>query len=134
MMFKFKSPSFRNSFSSTVIIAFACASPLLVAAGDLAEDPFELGLAKQHAGDGKKHWDGKSPEELRVWAKKNLHHKLTAKRVIDAEAHPEWAWFRKSGLGLFLHWGLTSANPETGDAWAMVWSKSKEKHKRFMLC
>ncbi len=98
----------------------------------LAEDPFELEQMNQHAEDGKNNWKGRSPEELRAWAKKNLHLKLTAKRVINAKAHPEWDWFRKSGLGLFLHWGLTSANPDTGDAWAMVWSEVKAKHKRFM--
>lgn len=118
--------------SFSLITTIACFTPVLNAADELAEDPFELGLAKQHAGDSQKHWEGKSPEELRAWAKENLHHKLTAKRVIDADAHPEWDWFRKSGLGLFLHWGLTSANPDTGDAWAMVWSDTKVKHKRFM--
>ncbi|WPJ96306.1 alpha-L-fucosidase [Coraliomargarita algicola] len=104
----------------------------LTAKDDLAEDPFELALSQKHAGDGQKHWEGKSPEELRAWAKKNLHLKLTAKRTIDAEAHPEWAWFRKAGLGLFLHWGPTSANPATGDAWAMVWSQRKADSGRFM--
>jgi alpha-L-fucosidase len=98
----------------------------------LAEDPYELEQLNKDAGVADKVWVGKSPEELRAWAKKNLHGKLTAKRVIDAKAHPEWEWFRKSGLGLFLHWGPTSANPDTGDAWAMVWSEQKEKAGRFM--
>lgn len=118
---------------SLVALGLTVAGPLTMTAKDeLAEDPFELALAQEHAGDGQKHWEDKSPEELRAWAKKNLHHKLTAKRTIDAAAHPEWEWFRKSGLGLFLHWGLTSANPDTGDAWAMVWSQRKADAGRFM--
>ena len=104
-----------------LVCAFSLAfSTQLSAEANLAEDPFELGRAKHQAGAGRDNWTGRSPEELRVWAKENLHHKLTAKRVIVAKDHPEWDWFRKSGLGLFLHWGLTSGNPQTGDAWAMV--------------
>lgn len=117
---------------TTGLLAAFVSTHSLRAEGQLAEDPFELALSKQHAGDGQRHWEGKTPEELRAWAKENLHTKLTAKRVFNASEHPEWAWFRKSGLGLFLHWGLTSANPKTGDAWAMVWSERKEKSGRFM--
>lgn len=97
----------------------------------LAEDPF---LVNKHSNtySEDKPWEGKSPKELRVWAKKNLHHKLTAKRVIIDAEHPEWEWFRKSGLGIFLHWGLPSANPDTGDAWAIKWSEKKEKVGRYM--
>lgn len=104
----------------------------LLSAENLAEDPFEVGRAKQDAGDGKRHWVGKTPEEIRAWTRENLHHKLRAAKVIDSAKHPEWDWFQKTGLGLFLHWGLTSENPDTGDAWAMVWSEIKAKHKRFM--
>ena len=99
------------------IVAFALVvgiQPTHAAENNLAEDPFSLELAKHQSASVDKPWVGRSPEELRVWAKKNLHHKVTAKKVIDAEAHPEWDWFRKSGLGLFLHWGLPSANPDTG--------------------
>lgn len=128
-----KQPRVLSLGLSLIALGASLACPFALSAEDnLAEDPFELALSKQHAGDGEKHWEGKSPAELRVWAKKNLHHKLTAKRVFNAEAHPEWDWFRKSGLGLFLHWGLTSENPATGDAWAMVWSERKAKSKRFM--
>ena len=98
----------------------------------LAEDPFLLEQAQKQEKNTERPWDNRTPQELRTWAKKNLHHKITAKKVIDAKAHPEWDWFRKSGLGLFLHWGLTSENPATGDAWAMVWSEQKMKHNRFM--
>ncbi|CAA6676323.1 MULTISPECIES: alpha-L-fucosidase [unclassified Lentimonas] len=107
-------------------------SSQLSAKDELGEDPFALNQAQHQAGEGKDNWSGRSPEELRAWAKKNLHHKLTARRVIVAKDHPEWDWFRKSGLGLFLHWGLTSENPQTGDAWAMVWSERKAKSNRFM--
>ena len=117
------------------IVAFALVvgiQPTHAAENNLAEDPFSLELAKHQSASVDKPWVGRSPEELRVWAKKNLHHKVTAKKVIDAEAHPEWDWFRKSGLGLFLHWGLPSANPDTGDAWAVIWSANKEKAGRYM--
>jgi alpha-L-fucosidase len=97
-----------------------------------AEDPNAMQQKAPPKQSRVRPWEGRTPEELRAWAKKNLHHKLTAKKVIDAEAHPEWAWFRKSGLGLFLHWGLPSANPNTGDAWAVIWSKQKANHKRHM--
>jgi alpha-L-fucosidase len=99
---------------------------------NLAEDPFELAQAK-HQSKGERPWAERSPEELRAWAKKNLHHKLTARQVIDADAHPEWEWFRRSGLGLFLHWGPASVEPNNGDAWAMVWSAAKAKAKRTMM-
>ncbi|WP_372776067.1 alpha-L-fucosidase [Mangrovibacterium sp.] len=99
--------------------------------GNLAEDPFVVDQAN-HQQSTDKPWVGRSTEELRIWAKKNLHTKLTAKKVIDAKAHPEWAWFRMSGLGLFIHWGLPSANPRTGDAWAIQWSEQKEKAGRYM--
>ena len=72
------------------------------AENNLAEDPFALEQAKNQSANVENPWEGRSPEELRRWAKKNLHHKVTAKKIINAAAHPEWAWFRKSGLGLFL--------------------------------
>lgn len=97
----------------------------------LAEDPFFVNKHSNTYSEDKP-WEGKSPEELRVWAKKNLHHKLTAKRVIVDKNQPQWEWFRKSGLGIFLHWGLPSANPDTGDAWAIKWSEKKEKIDRYM--
>jgi alpha-L-fucosidase len=97
----------------------------------LAEDPF---LVNQHENTTsvEKPWLNRSPEELRVWSKENLHRKLTAKKVIIDAEHPEWEWFRKSGLGIFLHWGLPSANTNTGDAWAIQWSETKEKAGRYM--
>ncbi|MDF7826659.1 alpha-L-fucosidase [Pontiellaceae bacterium B12227] len=98
----------------------------------LAEDPFALEQAKHKLSSGEKPWEGRSPEELRKWAKKNLHHKVTARNIIIAEDHPEWAWFRKSGLGLFIHWGLPSANPDTGDAWAIQWNEAKARAGRYM--
>ncbi|MGB0344875.1 MAG: alpha-L-fucosidase [Coraliomargarita sp.] len=88
----------------------------------LAEDPFAM--AEQDSSGGRP-WAERSPEELRVWARENLHHKLTARSVIDESANPQWSWFRKSGLGLFLHWTPASVPPNNGDAWAMVWDKRK---------
>ncbi|KJD35989.1 alpha-L-fucosidase [Tamlana sedimentorum] len=97
----------------------------------LAEDPFEVNKYK-NSYKQKKPWDTKTPKELRVWAQKNLHQKLTARKVFKDGEHPEWEWFRKSGLGIFLHWGLPSTNPDTGDAWAIRWSEKKEKSGRYM--
>ncbi len=97
----------------------------------LAEDPFAVDQAN-HQQRNEKPWLNRTPEELRVWARENLHNKLRAGKVIAAKDHPEWEWFRKSGLGLFLHWGLPSANPNTGDAWAVMWSEQKEKAGRYM--
>lgn len=132
-IFMAKNPALDIMFKPYLFLSLSILLPFgLIAKEELGEDPFELARATQHAGEGKDNWTGRSPEELRAWAKENLHHKLTARRVIMAENHPEWDWFRKSGLGLFLHWGLTSENPQTGDAWAMVWSDKKEKAKRFM--
>jgi len=105
--------------------------PLVAQEAKLAEDPFTLEQAK-HQQRTEQPWVGRSQNELQVWAKENLHHKLTAKRVIINEDHPEWEWFRRSGLGIFLHWGLPSANPNTGDAWAVMWSEKKEKAGRYM--
>ncbi len=102
------------------------------AEANLAEDPFALEQAKSQV-SADRPWVGRTPEEIREWAKKNLPNKLTAKYIIDTKAHPEWAWFRKSGLGLFLHWGLASVEPNNGDGWAVVWSKQKEQAKRKMI-
>ena len=99
---------------------------------NLGEDPFTLEQGEHLKRMEDQPWANRSPEELRAWAKKNLHYKLTAKMVIDEKAHPEWQWFRKSGLGLFLHWGLPSANPDTGDAWAIQWNAAKARSKRYM--
>jgi alpha-L-fucosidase len=97
----------------------------------LAEDPFAVDQVNQQKRLDQP-WLFHSQVELQEWARKNLHPKLTAKKVIDAEAHPEWAWFRKSGLGLFIHWGLPSANPNTGDAWAIQWSDKKLEAGRYL--
>ena len=99
---------------------------------NLAEDPFALEQAK-HQSTGERPWAGKTPEEMRAWARENLHLKLRARQVIDAKAHPEWEWFRKAGLGLFLHWGPASVAPNNGDAWAMVWSEAKARANRKMI-
>ncbi|MDW5290831.1 alpha-L-fucosidase [Formosa sp. PL04] len=97
----------------------------------LAEDPFELELHSENNTIDRP-WIGRSKKELQEWAKSNLHRKLIANREININEHKEWAWFRKSGLGIFLHWGLPSANPNTGDAWAVMWSEKKEKANRYM--
>ena len=34
-------------------------------------------------------------------------------------------------MGLFIHWGLPGANPNTGDAWATVWNKRKDELGRY---
>lgn len=114
------------------ILVLGVGALLAAANEDLGEDPFELEQAL-HESTGERPWVGKTPEELRAWAKKNLHRKLTSKAVIDAQVHPEWEWFRKSGLGLFLHWGPAGVAPNNGDAWAMVWSKAKEKAGRTIV-
>ena len=90
---------------SSVIAVFILVTGLqsVQAKESLGEDPFAVGQTK-HKTKGDRPWADKPPEELQKWAKNNLHRKLTARMVIDAEAHPEWAWFRKAGLGLFLHW------------------------------
>jgi alpha-L-fucosidase len=93
----------------------------------LAEDPLAIG-PQSHENAGEKAWINRSPADLRKWAKKNLHHKLIGRKVIDAAAHPEWDWFRQSGFGLFLHWGLASVPPNNGDAWAMVRNEHRAKH------
>ncbi|WP_236621502.1 alpha-L-fucosidase [Rhodopirellula sallentina] len=116
----------------TLSAFFAVSWTVTLADENLAEDPFTIEQGQIENQVTSKPWVGRSPEELRAWAKKNLHVKLTAKNVIDAEAHPQWDWFRKSGLGLFLHWGLPSANPDTGDAWAVMWSERKAKAGRYM--
>ena len=112
-------------------MAVAICSTVTAQAPNLAEDPFTLDQAK-HQASGDRPWANRTKEELRVWARKNLHHKVTAKKVINEAEHPEWAWFRKSGLGLFVHWGLPSANPDTGDAWAIQWNERKAELKRYM--
>ena len=74
-----------------------------------AEDPFLVNQHKNTTSE-EKPWVNRSPKELRVWAKENLHPKLTAKNVIIEAENPEWKWFRKSGYGIFLHWGLPRFN------------------------
>ncbi|MFC1738144.1 alpha-L-fucosidase [Planctomycetota bacterium] len=32
--------------------------------------------------------------------------------------HPDAQWFPDAGLGLFMHWGVNSAHPETGSSWS----------------
>ncbi|CAA6691727.1 MULTISPECIES: alpha-L-fucosidase [unclassified Lentimonas] len=96
---------------------------------DLAEDPYKLAQQKEHQGVEGKPWQSMTTEELRTWARENMHNKVSGK-LIDAAAHPEWEWFRKSGLGLFLHWGPAGVEPNNGEAWAMVWSKGKENAGR----
>ncbi len=92
----------------------------------LAEDPTLVDKAPAVGSPDKHPWRNRSPEELRSWAREHLHHKLTGSRIIDAAQHPEWAWFRKSGLGLFLHWGPASLPPANGDAWAMVVNEHRQ--------
>lgn len=106
-------------------------SSFLYAEESLAEDPTQI-LKGQKTIQGKP-WEGKSPEEVRAWAKENLHHKLIGRRLISEEENPEWQWFRKSGLGIFLHWGLASVEPASGDAWAMVWNEHRSKHELLQL-
>ncbi|WP_372807506.1 alpha-L-fucosidase, partial [Pontiella sp.] len=118
------------------VVAGIAAGALLLALGaraekSLAEDPFALEQAKQQT-TGARPWAGKTQAEVQAWARKNLHQKLRGKE-IDAAAHPEWEWFRKSGLGLFLHWGPASVEPNNGDAWAMVWSAAKARAGREMI-
>lgn len=117
---------------SPCLILLLMACPAWCDEGQLAEDPFALNRA--HAAPSEeKPWVGRSPAELRDWLRKGgLHVKLRANAVIREEEHPEWAWFRESGLGLFLHWGLPSANPRTGDAWAVQYSEIKKKNKRHL--
>ena len=119
---------------STILTGLAASVVLFAGAyaeESLGEDPFALELIKNDAAKLERPWASRTQKETQAWAKKNLHRKLTGKD-IDAEAHPEWEWFRKTGLGLFLHWGPPSVEPNTGDAWAMVWSAAKEKSKRPM--
>jgi len=120
-----------KSKSLVTFLLFFSISFLFAQVEELAEDPFSLAQERQKSLKDKP-WIDKSPEELRKWAKKNLHVKLTAQQVLDVEEDPQWEWFRKSGLGLFLHWGLPSANPNTGDAWAIQWSDKKAKAGRYM--
>ncbi len=93
----------------------------------LAEDPSTINQ-HQSRPTAQKPWANKAPVELRKWAKDNLHFKLIGKRLISEDENPEWAWFRKSGLGIFLHWGLASVPPADGDAWAMVWNEHRAKN------
>lgn len=106
-------------------------SPVFAEQENFGEDPFLLELQAQKKNTGAQPWKGRSAEEVRAWAKKNAPIKLVAKSIIDVKDHPEWEWFRKSGLGLFIHWGLPSANPHTGDAWATVWNKRKNELGRY---
>lgn len=96
----------------------------------LAEDPFAMAEQQQISS---RPWHDKTPEEIQEWAKENLNPKLRANLVLDEADHPEWAWFRESGLGLFLHWGLASVPPSQGDAWAMVWHEDKVKYNHPMM-
>lgn len=94
----------------------------------LAEDPSTIqNEITNKAGENVKPWVDKSGKELQNWAKENLHRKLVGKKLIKDQDHPEWAWFRKSGLGIFLHWGLASAPPNNGNAWAMVFNKRRHE-------
>ena len=103
-------------------------APLNLVAESLAEDPSSIqNKVTNKAGKDAKPWVDKSGKELQSWAKENLHRKLIGKKVIKDEDHPEWAWFRKSGLGIFLHWGLASVPPNNGDAWAMVWNERRSR-------
>jgi len=99
----------------------------------LAEDPNTLHPPHTDNAHNMRPWAGKEPEEIRSWAHEHLHHKLTAQTVYAEGEHPEWAWFRKSGFGLFLHWGPASLPPADGDAWKMVWCKEREEHDMLAL-
>ena len=98
----------------------------------LGEDPFLLAQQKLKESHSKRRWLGKSQLEKQAWIREHLHLKLRAKKVIVDSNHPEWAWFRKSGLGLFLHWGLASVKPNNGDAWAMVWHPHRERTNKLI--
>lgn len=97
----------------------------------LAEDPALIN-EKTYGDKSARPWVGKSPEEVQAWVRENLHFKLKGKRVIDEAKHPEWAWFRESGLGIFLHWGLASVPPASGNAWAMVWNERRAKDNKLV--
>ena len=36
----------------------------------------------------------------------------------ERTTHPDAQWFPDAGLGLFMHWGINSAHPETGSSWS----------------
>lgn len=99
---------------------------------DLAEDPLQM-KAVGEADQAVHPWRGRSREALQDWARQNLHHKLTARSVYRDEDHPEWSWFRRSGLGIFLHWGPASLPPGNGDAWAMMWNEGRVAQGRNVL-
>ena len=46
---------------------------------------------------------------------------MPGKMMLRGErtTHPGAQWFPEAGLGLFMHWGIVSAHPETGEAWDM---------------
>ncbi|MGA0111892.1 MAG: alpha-L-fucosidase [Chthoniobacterales bacterium] len=98
----------------------------------LAEDP-AAERGRETPVPGQRPWVGRTREQIRSWARENLHRKLLGQTVIDASAHPEWAWFRENGLGLFLHWGPASLPPANGDAWAMQWSGHRQRHDMLQL-
>lgn len=113
----------KSTFCIGLLASLYALTSLFATAPTLAEDPFAMVEQNQVGG---RPWAERTPEELRQWARENLHQKLQSRVVIDEAANPQWAWFRENGLGLFLHWGLASVPPNNGDAWAMVWDKRKK--------
>lgn len=47
-------------------------------------------------------------------------------------SHPEAAWFPRAGLGLFLHWGISSVHGGVDLSWGMIagtpWDRGQHRH------
>lgn len=46
----------------------------------------------------------------------------------DENAHPDTRWFENAGLGLFLHWGLSSVAAIGELSWSMIRDKPYDQH------
>ena len=46
--------------------------------------------------------------------------RIPGKVLLEGErtTHPDAQWFSDAGLGLFMHWGIPSAHPDTGNSWS----------------
>ena len=57
----------------------------------------------------------------------DMHVKMKRKHDDDRTTHPDAQWFYQAPmLGLFMHWGIVSAHPDTGAAWKFCpWPRMK---------
>ena len=67
--------------------------------------------------DGKKYY---------TWPMWNASKNKKMQAAVQRTSHPDAQWWPHAGLGLFMHWGIVSEFPKSGEAWSGRWTQDRE--------